>query len=150
MNLNDKYDNVTDGTYDNRRGPVARMYFGLTNASHTLKVARRNGSGTVVVDYFSGPLNAPSTSTLLLAADVPYLNSTGWALSPSSGSDEVARAASEVIRKTLEPFRSRGYPFAAVNTMDYYNVSTGIDSDNIHPNDTGHDQIDLAFRAACL
>lgn len=145
LDTNDKYDNVSDGTYDNRRGPYGFTWHGLTNASHTVRVTR--SVGFIVVDYFC-LIQTPANSAALLFAEIPYLNTTGYALSPALGTASISNVATARIQAIINEYRALGFIAALVNTNRYYNLNNGIDTDNIHPNDTGHDQIDLAYRAA--
>lgn len=144
VNLDTYYDGVSDGTYDNARGPVAFSFHNLANTSHTVVITGETGSGFgLPVDYFCTIL-PPATAASFLFFEIPYLNSTGYALSPALGSEAASDAASAVIESIVDEYKSYGYNIAYVRTNDIYNLLTGLDTDNIHPNNTGHTQIRMA------
>lgn len=150
IDLNVWYDNVSDGAYDNRRGPLAFTWHGLTNASHTIEVRTTNTGNPVVVDFFCS-LQSVANSASFIFSEIPYLDATGYATSPSLGSVAASDAGSAVIRSLVTEYRALGYNIAYVQWNKFYNLSTGLDTaDHIHPNNTGHGQGLEAFKAVTL
>lgn len=135
------YDGISDGVYDNKRGPLSLTWHGFTNTSHTVEVVN-TGSGTdiTLVDFFF-ELLPPASANAVIGLEIPYLNSTGYAIAPASGSVAASILASERIFQVMDFYRSLGYPNVYIPVNDFYDLSTGLDTDNIHPNDTGHLQI---------
>jgi hypothetical protein len=151
QNLNASYDGISDGSYDNARGPVAFTYHGYTNTTHTVKV-QTVGDGSIALDFFA-ELNTPANSCSFILGEIPYLDATGYATSPSSGSVSASAAGSNVIKNLAVRYYSLGYTitYAPVNAstpggLYISNTSSGLSSsDHIHANDTGHSQIDASF-----
>lgn len=148
IDLNNWYDGVSDGVYDNARGPLAYSYHGFTNTSHTVRI-QVTSNNIVAVDLFE-KVNAPASSPAILFAEIPYTNSVGYASSPSSGSIAASDSASNVIKLLVDEYLALGYNIAFVKTNTYYNVYTGISSDNIHPADSGMADIATAFTTAII
>lgn len=139
INTNNLYDNISDGTYDNRRGPYAKVYFGLTDTAHTIDFECQ-GDGYCVLDYFATLIDASACKPVVFC-EIPHLNSAGYATSPANANDSILNAASTLISGIVSTFANRGYPIMYYPTNTFYNVTTGISGDNIHPSDTGHAQI---------
>jgi hypothetical protein len=146
ISLNNLSDNISDGSNDNRRGPYVFVYTGLGAGSHTVTVEAQ-GDGLCPVDYF-GHLNEPEDCKVACISTIPYMNVTGYAIAPANGSDAVFDQGSSIIESAYRFFYNLRYPVALVRVNDYYNIATGIDTDNIHPNNTGHAQIYDGFKAA--
>lgn len=139
VDLNVWYDGVSDGVYDNKRGPLAYSFHGLSNGSHTIKV-QLTSSNTVILDFFA-PLNTVASCPPMLFAEIPYRQGSTYPLSArDSGSD--------VIKAIVDEYLALGYNIAFVKTNTYYNIYSGLSYDNVHPYDAGHVQIDNAFLAA--
>lgn len=143
--LNDWYDNISDGTYDNRRGPLSWSWHNFSNTAHTVRVVA-NG-GIVPIDYFCLIQSSPSNCASVLAIEIPYLSSAGYAISPANGTVAISNSASLVIKKVIDYYSSLGFNmhFAWINDL-WYNLTTGLDTDQIHPNNTGHNQIYLGLQ----
>jgi hypothetical protein len=136
------YDGVSDGAYDNGRGPVVFMYHGLSAGAHTIQV--RQVSGTIAVDFFA-QLNQPPSSARILFAEIPYCTPTGY-LAPPNGSISASDICSQAIYSVVTELRDAGYLAAFVKTNSYYDsVNSG---DGTHPDNTGYDQITSAFNAS--
>jgi lysophospholipase L1-like esterase len=140
------YDAISDGSYNNAAGPVGRWYDNLSSGSHTIEVIAQ-GTTNSVVNYFAVP-DDPTTTGAALFCEIPYLNSTGYAIAPSNATVAISNQASAIIQGIVNKFKSYGYRIEYVPTNTYYNLSTGLDSDNIHPNNTGHAQINTALLSA--
>lgn len=145
VNLNNWYDGITDGTYDNKRGPLAYTYHGFTNASHTVVVTKTDNS-SFPVDFFA-TINTPANATAFLFIDIPYLSNAGYATAPNSATKSISDLASNVIVSLVLEFIGYGYSVCFIPTNSFYDLSIGLDADNIHPNNTGHKQIFNALEA---
>ena len=145
INLNNWYDNISDGTYDNRRGSLSWTWHGYANTSHTVRVVA-NG-GIVPIDFFCTLQSSAANCASVLAIEIPYLSTTGYAISPANGTVAISNAASLRIKKVMDFYSSLGYNmhFAWINDL-WYILSSGLDTDQIHPNNTGHDQIFQALQ----
>lgn len=145
VDLNGWYDGVSDGVYNNQRGPLSLTWHGFTNTSHTVRVVNtcgltRPAGQPFPVDFFFEIL-PPALANIVIGLEIPYLNATGYAAVPSSGSVAASILGSERIFNVMNFYRSLGYPNVYIPTNSFYNLGTGLDVDNIHPNNTGHAQI---------
>jgi len=135
IDLNVYGDNVSDGSYDNRRSPAAFWYSGLSNASHTIKV-ENNGGGLMPVDCFL-IMNTPVDCRPVVFSEIPYLDATGYAIVPSSGSTGASDAGSARISSVVSEFLALSFPiyYYPSNT---YSPTSDLDTDHIHRANTGH------------
>jgi len=120
----------------------ALVYTELGAGPHTVEV-RSTENGYIFIDYF-GCLGAPGSAPLISIADAPKLNDAGYALLPlrSSALDDQASA---VIASVVDRFAKWGYPVQLIKVNDFYDPSTGADSDHVHPSVIGHKQISRAY-----
>lgn len=140
-----QYDGISDGVYDNKRGPVVRIYGGLTFAVHTLKLVN-NTANPMVVDYVGNLLDAASTSAKpFYVWKVPYITASGYAAVPSSGSLAVTDSVNVKIDSLFAALP--GYPVAVINTNYYTNTTSDMDADSIHRNNQGHRHLAEAMEA---
>lgn len=133
-----QYDGVSDGVYDNKRGPMCVIYTGLTNSSHTIKLVAKS-TDYAVVDYF-GHLVDVTNAKPLIFLHVPKLSATGYAASPSSANDVIVDLANARIDSLVKKL-PKGYPLRIAKTNLFYTASIAsgdLDSDNIHPTNQGH------------
>lgn len=141
-----RWDAVTDGSYDNKRGPMAWFYRGLTYGAHTLKIINRHSGNLMVIDGF-GTLVTKQNAQPMIWYHAAYDNITGFAVSPANGSVrgmDSANAKIDSLWNTLP----RWYPVFVAHTNNYLDTLTGISGDNIHPNDIGMRQLFNAGIAA--
>lgn len=141
-------DGQSDGAYDNARVLRTFQYWLSSGGSHTIKLTITAGT-FLVVDHF-GILNTPSSVGRVAIFEIPYLNSAGYATSPANGTSSISDQISNEIRTIVDEYISKGYKISYVNTNSFYNLSTGLDTDNIHPNNTGHAQIASAIQARII
>lgn len=146
--LNNIYDGISDGANDNARGPTGYTWHNLTNTLHTIRV-ESDGSGNVPIDFFC-VLLSPANACAIIFFEIPYLNSTGYSIAPNLGSINASNLGSARIRQLVEFYKNVGYLIVYIPTNTYYNLTTGIDADNIHPNNTGHLQIFTGMNAGVL
>jgi len=139
-------DGISDGVYDNKRIPMALIYTGLGAGPHTIKVVNTSAtSGTLylVVDGF-GTLRDATTATPFILGEAAYLNSAGYAVTPSSGST----AATDIMNAKIDSLVAtwpQSYPVFVAKLYNYLNTTTGLGPDNIHPNNTGDKQLESGY-----
>jgi len=146
FNFKNKADGISDGYYDNSRTQNALILSGLSSGTHTLTITPA-GDGAVMIDYI-GTLLTPAQSPVVVVGDITRMNSAGYATAPALATDLVMAAGNAALQAVFSEFP--GYPIKSAKTDDYYDLLTGVSSDNIHPNDLGHAQISAAFAAAIL
>lgn len=136
--VNNKTDGISDGSNNNQRAPYILFFTGLADGNHTIRVTLTN-SLPVPVDYF-GHLKDSNLCTPILLMEAPKMNSTGYAIAPANATDAIINQLNALINSVAGLFSSK-YPIIIGKTNDYYNITTGLDTDNIHPNNLGHRQI---------
>jgi hypothetical protein len=117
---------------------------GLSSGSHTVKVKVVSASGTVYFDWGVG--NANTGPEVRIGACL-YMNSTGYSsYSPyNNGNNYAVENFRGQAFLAVEDLKDDGLSIQTIASNYYYNVSTDIDADNVHPNDSGHDHIADAF-----
>lgn len=148
VDLNNQWDNVSDGSNDNRRGPVMLFYSGLSNASHTIRVTNLTANIAVLDCFFE--LNQTEKVSPVVVGLIPYLTTAGYAVAPASGTVANTDIANSAIIEVVNEFASIGFPVSYATTNTFYSTTTGISVDDIHPNNVGHSQIRNAFRQPLL
>lgn len=139
---NNQTDGISDGVYDNARSAMCILFKNLSDEPHTIKLVNKT-SNTLIVDYF-GHLKEAKFCNPILIMHAPKMNSAGYATSPNLASDIIINNLNLDITNIVNYF-PENYPIFIGETNTYYDISDGLDSDHIHPNDVGHDQI---FKAA--
>lgn len=140
-NGNNHFDEVTDGVYDNGRGPVCMAFWDFSNASHTVVVTQV--SGTVIIDFFASITDNMTICPALLVMEPPYITSQGYYGSPPSqirGDRVSSDMCTAVLKEEVLFFRKRGYNYGFVETNNKYSLAK-CSSDGIHPNNDGHSQL---------
>jgi hypothetical protein len=66
---------------------------------------------------------------------------TGYATSPANATTPIMQAGTDAMHEVVDEFTALGYPIGKAPTNDYYNLTTDVATDNIHPNDLGHQHI---------
>lgn len=131
-------DGISDSTNANTRTPRALVYQNLSPGPHTVVVTVLSVTGIVYIDYF-GTLKPPQACQTVLVYDIPKMDSTGYAISPANASDSVFNEGDDVQVSVINEFKS--FPVVRVMTNEYYDISTGLSGDHIHPNMLGFAQI---------
>jgi hypothetical protein len=145
VNCNDGwYDGISDGAYDNGRGPIVFIFTNLGYSNHTIEIINTNGV-SVAVDFFSQILS-PSECPTILIAEIPYCSLTGYN-SPAFGSRYHSNVCSKLMKEIVIEYRNLGYNIGWVNTTDYY--TPRMSDDGTHPDNSGYDRLTSAFVAAC-
>lgn len=142
--LKQRYDAVSDGVYDNKRGPHTKVYLGLTNTSHSIEVKALTGSPSVVLDEFAVMDENMANLGVVFVLEVPKI--VNYALvNRNQASDAYIDQVNTLRETVVNVFKARGYPVHFIRLMagsgGFYNVTTGIDVDQIHPSTLGHDQL---------
>lgn len=139
VDLSNRYDGISDGAYDNGRGPVGWYKLDLSDGPHTIRITARSAAN-IVLNFIS--YNAdPSENYKAVFCEIPYNTPAGYALVPNSGSIALSDQASTIIENIVTDVRSYGFNFRYFRTNDYLSLITGIDPDGVHPNQAGHSQI---------
>lgn len=129
-----------------RYAPMALRFDGLAAGSHTVLLTLTS-SAVVQVAFVTG---SGETETPTVYAGGPLkMNSTGYSsYSPYNlGSDAAVAAYAGAIRSVLIDAVADGRDVKYADVNAYYSI-TEVDTDNVHPADTGHDHIRDAFVAA--
>jgi hypothetical protein len=120
--------------------PMARVYTGLSNATHSVTLTYSGGSGLFILDYL-GVVTATPTMPFV-AFDVPYLFFTSGT---GAGNDTKIRTdtVNNRIAATVAFYRAKGWPVYHAPVNNYYTATLVVDlsSDSVHPNNTGHARI---------
>lgn len=145
--LDNQYDAVSDGAYDNARGPVCKVYWDLSAGAHTIEV-KNISTSPVAIDQF-GVLETPANTGYVFMVQIPKV--VDYAKPGLDQADDAALTAADAIRQSvLSEFQSRGYKVYFIPIMlgegGLYDRSVGTDTDGVHPNDTGHNQIFESIR----
>lgn len=141
---NNQTDGISDGTYDNQRSAMCLVFTGLTNETHTIRLTNTT-TNYLIVDYF-GHLKDPKFCAPLLIMHAPKLSTAGYALVPNLANDTIINALNSSLT-ALTSFLPE-HPIYIGKTNDFYDITTGLDTDEIHPNDVGHHQIFCSAREA--
>lgn len=137
------YDGVSDGTNDNKRGPVTRVYWDFDPlATHTV-VVKVVSAANVPIDKF-GTLGDPDSLGLFLQTDIPKVNDY-WKAGLSEANDWDVDYFNEIRWQVVNEFKKRGYKCQRVrlnaSSGGYYTLE-GVDrTDYVHPLNYGHEQI---------
>jgi hypothetical protein len=141
-NGNDQYDGVTDGAYDNGRGPVCVAIWDLPLGVHTVVVTHVSGNATAV-DFFSTITDNMRICPAFTVCEIPYINRQGYYGQPPNslrGNRNDSNKADQIIRELVIFFRSRGYNYGYCPVNDFYSLAN-CSSDNVHPTTRGHAQL---------
>lgn len=134
-------DGISDGVNDNKRTPMALIFRGLTNTTHKIKLVNNSASASkfLVVDYFGNLIDSTAAQPLLIF-HAPRMNAAGYATAPALANNAVIDTLNSKIDSLVANYTNT-YPIKVALTNNYYDTLTGLSVDNIHPNNTGHNQI---------
>lgn len=136
-----QYDGVNDGFSGNTRAPLCVFFTGLTYAAHSIRVVKTSGSSLLILDYF-GHLRDAATAPPLVIMHAPYMNAAGYATAPNASNVVRTDTMNNKLDSLVASFPSAYQPRVfLIETNNCYDTLTGLDVDNIHPNNTGHRQI---------
>lgn len=136
-----QYDGINDGFPGNTRAPLCVIFTGLTYSAHSIKVVKTSGSSLLILDYF-GHLRDAETAPPLVILHAPYMNAAGYATSPNASNVVRTDTMNNKLDSLVASFPSAYQPHVfLIETNNCYDTLTGLDVDNIHPNNTGHRQI---------
>lgn len=123
--------NITDENYSY----PSLLIKDLEDTTHNVVIKSKNGT-QIAVDYVGILAENP---TPILIAYIPYLTSLTYA------GNTITLADIDAVNAEIESIVCEYDNVGLVRTNDFYNLSTGISSDGIHPNNVGHNQIYEAF-----
>ncbi len=132
-------DGITDGTNNNSVIPNCVVVNGLGSGSHTV-VVTASETNPATIDYF-GTLRPIINCAPVLVNSLPYMNTTGYAISPAFGSTVAFQAITAAEFAVVDEFTLMGYAVYKNELNDFFSISTGVGADNIHPNNLGYQQI---------
>lgn len=140
--LSNRWDGVSDGDNDNKRGADTRFFSGLSAGAHSIEV-RVTSSTAVAVDQF-GVLDAPVNCGVVGVIQIPYVvdyNKVGL----DKASDSKIDAANLLRENIVNIFNGLGYRIAYCKIMKgnggLYDLANIDPTDNVHPLNAGHLQI---------
>lgn len=136
--LNNQTDGISDGVNNNERSPFILYFSGLEDKEHTIRVTHTD-TNNLPIDYF-GHLKKPKFCTPLVILEAPKMNAAGYATPPANANDAIIDELNVLINSVASEFSS-DYPIYISKTNNFYDVTTGLSGDNIHPNDIGYRQI---------
>lgn len=126
---------------------VAVRFTGLSDKPHTVVVTITSSTGKDVwIDWIGGNgIPYEITGPNVWVGNCCRMTSGGY--STWGGSDTLVAVWNNMIREVCEALASDGLNVLLVETTDALDPATGLDTDGLHPNDTGHQQIADAFAA---
>jgi hypothetical protein len=134
-----------DGNSDaNTIVPNTLIYTGLGNNSHTIVITTTSNTPTYI-DYF-GQLQSPNLCSPVLILGIPTLDATGYSsLTPSIPSTAVGDTLMSRGRQAILAGTSyfNGYPVTTARFEDYWNPATDLNTDHVHPSNSGYKKIAL-------
>jgi len=148
IDLNDQWDNVSDGVYDNRRGPVFWWIGGLALGSHKITIKNLQAAICPVDGFWI--LNQPENCQAMVSGNIPYMPLSSYAISPAFGSFGATDSANNAINSVVAEFQKYGYPSTYSPTNAFTNITTDMDADSIHRNQVGQNHITNAFKTALI
>jgi lysophospholipase L1-like esterase len=95
-------------------------------------------------DYI-GTLNTPSNCPPIVVGHVCKANDAGYALDGGYATDATIDSANARIDSIIAVWSNRGYSIGIAHTENYFNKTTDLSNDGLHPNDNGHYHIARAF-----
>lgn len=134
----------TDGQDGGTVSPMAIIYAGL-NRTHTysLKLISKQATNILEVDYF-GHMVAPAQGVPMVWLHPSYRTAVGYATSPAViGGSAVGNQIIDSVKTEMDSLRTAlltlgAYPlYRVTNCVD---TATGLESDGVHWNNTGHNQ----------
>jgi hypothetical protein len=137
---NNQWDGISDGVYDNRRGPMAWFKTNLSNGPHSIKLVQGQSGNNMVIDYF-GTLVTPADGKPLIMVHDPYMDAAGYAMSPNLSSPAITNQYNATLDSLRNVYAGLGYAVYRTRTENVYDTLTGLGPDHIHPKDLGYGQI---------
>jgi hypothetical protein len=146
FSLNNRSDGYNDGVYTGAVSPYGVVIFGLSAGSHNFVI---EATGSNCPFNYMVELSDPAVDYVnnVLIGEPPKLPADGYLVPPTNGSDAVMEHGSDIIKAVADSYANKGYPVAFIPINDFLNVATDFDTDDLHPNDFGHNKIYLAFRS---
>lgn len=125
----DGADGISDGTNSNLVSPGALLIKGCGSGLHKLTI-KLPAANFTYIDYIATPKPSRRIAPTLISL-IPHLLAAGYAVSPSSGSNAAFDAGDSTILATAAIWQQ--YNVTVAFPMDYFNPSTDLGPDNVHP-----------------
>jgi len=122
--------------------PFLERIAGLSDSNHTVRVTVTSATGNVYFDWAAGNEN---TTNFFLGNCLHMNNYTVVGAPWASGSDTAVDQYNATISGVASTLLDDGLKVHYVDADVYYNLSTDVGADGIHPNDSGHGHIADAF-----
>jgi lysophospholipase L1-like esterase len=134
-------DGISDGTFTNTVGYGALVLRSLGSGAHTFTITPT--TATVFTLDWIGTLSAPQACSPVVMGTVARMTALGYAAAPNNANDAIVEEGTRTIIGVVTEFAA--FPVRLAYTNTFYNLTTGVSSDHIHPNDSGHAEIAAAF-----
>jgi hypothetical protein len=147
--LDYQYDGVSDGSYDNKRGPDTRFWTGLGQGAHTIELKALQAS-SMCIDNLGTLGNLANAGILFVMAIPEVIDYSKPGLDQANNT--IIAQGNAIKVAVIQNAINWGYGFEEavffIPVMDnaspitgFYDLTTGCDPvDNVHPNNTGHSQ----------
>lgn len=148
--------NKTDGIgvpdqYNQARIPAAAV-FSVASGSHTVLIEALDSQEAgpwSILDYV-GALVEPQNAAPIVVLTPPRMTPAGYsAAGPtwSNSNDALIEFQGGILRAVAAEFD--GYPIEVVETNDFFDLTTDVYTDNVHPNTSGESHL-LAALNSCI
>ncbi len=122
----------------------------LTDGPHSVLItvtSATDASNKVYIDWIGGSMDSiQSTGPALYLGNTLRMNAAGYVSGARiNGSDAAVVAYNEINQRVADFLAEDNLNVTYVDADVYYNLSTDVASDHIHPNDAGHQHIADAF-----
>jgi lysophospholipase L1-like esterase len=138
--LRDMSDGIASNANSNDTIPYAIRISGLTNASHVLEI-KCTTSTPSTIDYVGILFEPSDCPSGIIFGDIPFMTAAGYATAPANATTPIMQSGTDAIKSVTAEYISDGYPIGHSPTNDFYNLTTDVAGDNVHPNDSGHQHI---------
>jgi len=144
VSLNNQTDGFSDGVINNQTCPVGFVVLGLAAGSHSIEIIC---TGTNCPTNYIVELGDPGADYLnkVLVSEIPRI--IDYAASPSSGSDAIINAANILLAGVVNTFKSKLFPVEYVPVNNFIDFVNDFDPDNIHWDNSGHNNGYLGMRS---
>ena len=127
--------------------PYSVVITGLDNTAHTVVITRTSANGPHLwFDWAGGVTQADPLGAYVYVANVLRQTAAGYIA--NGGSDANVTAFNALIASNVSLLQSYGLNVELVDINAALNITTDLDADGIHPNDTGHGKLATTFSAA--
>ena len=127
----------TDGKDGNTRSPMALIWSGLNaGKSYLLTIKSKQATNVLAVDYF-GHMVPAANGIPMVWVKPSFLTGVGYATSPNFANNTIMTAVGSKMDSLRTALLTLGnYPL--INVASCVDTTTGLESDGIHWNSSGH------------